>query len=103
MSKVQYTLNADFHLLQRHFVKDVTHAKENAMASCALPQWTGLLCRQNLDRAEWRAREVSSAHHGSPSSKTKFKKGQIMIDEPSIRVMLSEILSISALCEEVRL
>lgn len=92
-----------FTYYKRHFVKDVTYAKENAMASCALPQWTGLLCRQNLDCVERRAGEVSSAHHGSPSSKTKFKKGQIMIDEPSIRIMLSEILSISALCKEVRL
>lgn len=38
-----------------------------------------------------------------PFSKTNFKKGQIMIDEPSIRVMLSEILSLSVLCGEVRL
>lgn len=38
-----------------------------------------------------------------PFSNANLKKGQIMIDEASIRVMLSGTLSTSVLCREVRL
>ena len=92
-----------FTYYKRHFIKDVIHSKENAMALHSRPQCTAPALHTARNTLSGGLGRLAVHTHGSPSSKTNFKKGQIMIDEPSIRVMLSEILSISALCEEVRL